>query len=49
MSQRQKAILSAIVEIYSKTGEPVSSKLLSQQLTFQASPATIRAEMAWLF
>lgn len=49
MSRRQKAILAAIVEIYSKTGEPVSSKLLSRHLDFQASPATIRAEMAWLF
>lgn len=49
MSGRQKAILAAIVEIYSRTGEPVSSKLLSRQLGFQASPATIRAEMAWLF
>lgn len=49
MTARQKAILAAIVEIYSKTGEPVSSKRLSGYLTFQASPATIRAEMAWLF
>lgn len=49
MTPRQKAILAAIVETYSKTGEPVSSKLLSGQLQFQASPATIRAEMAWLF
>lgn len=49
MTQRQKAILSAIVEIYSKTGEPVSSKRLCSYLEFQASPATIRSEMAWLF
>lgn len=49
MSHRQKSILAAIVEIYSRTGEPVSSKLLSGYLDFQASPATIRAEMAWLF
>lgn len=49
MSQRQQAILQTIVEIYSKTGEPVSSKLLSGRLGFQVSPATIRAEMAWLF
>lgn len=49
MSQRQKAILAAIVEIYSKTGEPVSSKLLTQHLSFPVSSATIRSEMAWLF
>lgn len=49
MSQRQKAILAAIVEVYSKTGEPVSSKLLSDYLNIKASSATIRAEMAWLF
>lgn len=49
LSQRQQRILSAIVENYIKTGEPVGSKLLSRQLEFQASPATIRAEMAWLF
>lgn len=49
MTARQKAVLAAIVEIYSKTGEPVSSKRLSEHLIFQASPATIRAEMAWLF
>lgn len=49
MSPRQKAILAAIVEIYSKTGEPVSSKLLTGCLDFQVSSATVRAEMAWLF
>lgn len=49
MTPRRQAILAAIVEIYSKTGEPVSSKLLSQYLDLRASPATIRADMAWLF
>ncbi len=49
LSQRQQRILSAIVENFIKTGEPVGSKLLSGQLEFQASPATIRSEMAWLF
>lgn len=49
MSARQKAILAAIVEIYSRTGEPVSSKRLAEHAQFRASPATIRSEMAWLF
>ncbi len=49
LSRRQQQILSAIVESYIRTGEPVGSKHLSHVLEFQASPATIRGEMAWLF
>lgn len=49
MTPRRKSILAAIVEIYSKTGEPVSSKRLSACLGIPVSPATIRSEMAWLF
>lgn len=49
LSERKKAILTAIVETYIQTGEPVGSKALSQTLAIQASPATIRNDMAWLF
>lgn len=46
MTQRQAAILTAIVELYAKTAEPVGSGALAE--TFEASSATIRAEMAEL-
>ncbi len=49
LSERKKRILAAIVETYIRTGEPVGSKLLSHQLDLNVSPATIRADMAWLF
>ena len=46
---RKLKILTAIVETYIDTGEPVSSKILAQQLGFSVSSATIRNEMAALF
>ena len=46
---RKLQILSAIVEEYIRTGEPVGSKRVAQLLSFQVSPATIRNEMAVLF
>lgn len=49
MTGRQQRILAAVIENFIRTGEPVGSKLLSGQLEFQVSPATIRSEMAWLF
>lgn len=49
MTSRQQRILSAIIENFIRTGEPVGSKLLSGQFEFQVSPATIRSEMSWLF
>lgn len=49
LSQRQRKILAAIVENFIQTGEPVGSKLLSQQLDISVSPATIRSDMANLF
>ncbi|MBC8570377.1 heat-inducible transcription repressor HrcA [Oscillospiraceae bacterium NSJ-54] len=42
-------ILAAIIEVYTKTGEPVGSKLLASVLDYAISPATIRNEMAALF
>ena len=46
---RKLKVLTAIVETYIDTGEPVSSKSLAQKLDFQVSPATIRNDMAALF
>ena len=45
---RKLKILTAIVETYIDTGEPVSSKILAQQLGFSVSSATIRNDMAAL-
>lgn len=49
LNERRKQVLSAIVETYIQTGEPVGSKLLCNQLVFQVSSATVRSDMAWLF
>lgn len=46
MTERQKAILSAVIEQYAEVASPVGSTLLAK--LFQVSSATIRAEMAEL-
>jgi heat-inducible transcriptional repressor len=46
MTERQKSILSAIVEQYAEVASPVGSSLLAK--VFGVSSATIRAEMAEL-
>ena len=46
MTERQKRILSAIVEQYAEVASPVGSSLLAK--VFKVSSATIRAEMAEL-
>lgn len=46
MTPRQQQILSAIVETYAKTAEPIGSMALAGR--FETSSATIRAEMAAL-
>ena len=46
---RKKRILSAIIETYIETGEPVGSKTLSEMPEICVSPATVRNEMAALF
>lgn len=46
MTERQKQILSAIIEQYAEVASPVGSSLLAK--LFQVSSATIRAEMAEL-
>ena len=47
--ERKMKILSAIVETYIRTGEPVGSKTLSEMPGIDVSPATVRNEMASLF
>lgn len=46
---RKQRILSAIIETYIRTGEPVGSKTLSEMPGITVSPATIRNEMSILF
>ncbi|KRM12065.1 heat-inducible transcriptional repressor HrcA [Paucilactobacillus suebicus] len=48
LTQRQDAILQAIVRQYTVTGQPVGSKILAQHLPIKVSSATIRNEMAEL-
>ena len=45
---RKLQILSAIVESYAETGEPVGSKVLAELLNNQVSTATLRNDMAAL-
>lgn len=46
---RKLQILTQIVETYTRTGEPVSSKTVAKHLELNVSPATIRNDMAALF
>ena len=48
LTQRQEAILQAIVCQYTDTGQPVGSKGLVDKLPMKVSSATIRNEMAFL-
>lgn len=48
LTARQKKILKAIIEEYTKTGEPVGSAILDRKYNLGISPATIRNEMASL-
>jgi len=45
MKARQQKILNAIVREYQRTGQPISSAMLSEHYDFGFSPATVRAEM----
>ena len=49
LDARKRRILSAVVDSYTRTGEPVGSKLISEMLGGQFSSATIRNDMAVLF
>ena len=48
LSERKEKILSAIIERFISTGEPVGSKFIASALPVAVSPATIRNEMAFL-
>lgn len=48
LSERRELILSAVVEQYIKTGEPVGSKAVMNSLPLSVSSATIRNEMSEL-
>ncbi|NLP48597.1 MAG: heat-inducible transcription repressor HrcA [Clostridiales bacterium] len=48
LSQRQQRILTAVVELHIRTGEPIGSKALVEELEGSWSSATIRNEMSEL-
>lgn len=48
LNERQLRILSAIVEEYVQTAQPVASRTLVSKYAFSVSPATIRNDMALL-
>ena len=48
LTKRQLAVLSAVINCYSQTGEPVGSKAIQPAFDGQLSSATLRAEMSEL-
>ena len=48
LTSRQKKVLLAVIRDYIRSGSPVGSKALANQLPFQVSSATVRNEMAYL-
>lgn len=48
LTDRQKELLRAVVEIYVRTGEPVGSENIEREFNLGVSPATIRNEMVKL-
>ncbi len=48
MNDRQKQLLSAIVELYTKTAIPVGSKVILENYDFGVSSATLRSDMVAL-
>ncbi len=48
LSERQRRILSGVVEEYVATGAPVGSRLLVERVRFGVSTSTVRAELAEL-
>lgn len=48
LTERQKQLLKAIIELYVKTGEPISSDIIEKKCDMGVSPATIRNEMSRL-
>lgn len=48
LSERQRQLLKAVVELYVKSGEPVGSENVEKEHNLGVSPATIRHEMVRL-
>lgn len=48
LTERQRQLLKAVIELYVKTGEPVGSENIEKLYHLGVSPATIRNEMARL-
>ncbi len=48
LSERKKAILSAVIRMYIESGEPIGSKILSEMMQNSPSSATLRNEMSAL-
>lgn len=48
MNSRQKQVLSAIIELYTKTALPVGSQALIENYKFDVSSATLRNDMVYL-
>lgn len=48
LSERQRDLLKAVIELHVRTGEPVGSEALEKEFTLGVSPATIRNEMVKL-
>src|SRR5574337_303840 len=48
LTDRQKDLLKAIVELYVKNGEPIGSENIEKEYKLGVSPATIRNEMVRL-
>ena len=48
LGERKQRILTALIDVYVRTGEPVGSKVLVDMLDNAVSSATIRNEMAEL-
>lgn len=45
MNERQREVLAAVVELYTKTAEPVGSEALLERHHFPVSSATLRSDM----
>jgi transcriptional regulator of heat shock response len=48
LNPRQESILSAVIEEYVRTAQPVASRLLVEKYELDVSPATVRNDMAHL-
>lgn len=48
LNERQKNVLAAIIELYTKTALPIGSQALLQEFDFEVSSATLRNDMAFL-